>query len=201
MAKKADSNSHSMNNDGLPFPKAFNHFIRIDVRCVQYSDENPYRFLDWLRSCSIVLCKEISRTQPRLQIVLWLGLFVFSEAETVQSILARQQRGCFLIGVSNLEDESQEWMELLRQDVAVFEKELRAHPVFIDEQVPPAVDLLCVERAQLGRLVVDRWMWPQAGKSSLFFTDKKIVINANGELITRNAASNGPAVSTSAAKL
>src|SRR5947199_4725363 len=110
MAKQADSSSHSMNNAGLPFPKAINPFIRIDVRCVQYSEENPYRFLDWLRSCCIVLCKEISRTQPHLQIVLWLGLFVFSEAETVQSILARQHRGCFLIGVSSLEDESHEWM-------------------------------------------------------------------------------------------
>ena len=65
--------------------------------------------------------------------VLWPSLFVLSEAETNQSILANQHRGCFLIGISNPKDESQEWLESLRQDVAVFEKELRAHPMFIDE--------------------------------------------------------------------
>jgi uncharacterized protein (UPF0248 family) len=76
-----------------------------------------------------------------------------------------------LIGIkpSNEDDRLHEHLNELSQRLQHFELEIRSHPSFLDEEVPPSVFARCVKQARLGRLIVDEWIWPQTEATPLTF--------------------------------
>jgi uncharacterized protein (UPF0248 family) len=103
---------------------------------------------------------------------MWPGLFVLSKAESLQSLEVGQERGCFLIGIKprNSEDSLHEHLNELSNRLLRFELDIRSHPSFLDEEVPPSVFARCVKQARLGRLIVDEWIWPQPATTPRAFT-------------------------------
>lgn len=164
--------SNCTNEDGHRFLHAFNYYIRIDVSCVRFSEDNPHRFLETLQATNTTLCHELTRLIPSFSLTTWPGLFVQSKAESLQSLEVGQERGCFLIGIKpeNEDDRLHEHLNELSQHLQRIELDICSHPSFLDEQVPPSVFARCVKQARLGRLIVDEWIWPQTAATPLTFT-------------------------------
>ena len=165
------SKKESTNKDGQKFLCAFDYYIRTDVSCVRFSEDNPHRFLETLQAANTRLCHELNHLIPSFSLTTWPGLFVQSKAESLQSLDVGQERGCFLIGIkpSNEDDRLHEHLNELSQRLQHFELEIRSHPSFLDEEVPPSVFARCVKQARLGRLIVDEWIWPQTEATPLTF--------------------------------
>ena len=160
------------NKDGQKFLHAFDYYVRTDVSCVRFSEDNPHRLLEALHAANTTLCHELTRLIPSFSLTMWPGLFVQSKAESLQSVEVGQERGCFLIGIKpgNSDGRLQEHLNELNQRLQCFELDIRSHPSFLDEQVPPSVFARCVNQARLGRLIVDEWIWPQTTATPLTFT-------------------------------
>ena len=163
-----------MSEDGQKFLHAFKYYVRTDVSCQQFSEDNPHRFLEALDIENTTLCREIISLIPSFSLTIWPGLFVLSEAESLQSRELGQERGCFLIGIKpeDSDDRLDEHLNELRKCLQRFELDIRSHPSFLDEEVPPSVFARCIEQAKLGRLVVDEWIWPQTAQTCRTFTSE-----------------------------
>lgn len=158
MAPKASTTTpETILEAGTAFLSAFPEFVRTDITCNHIDADAPHELIQLLREGLITLSKTLALTHDSLEVTNWPSLFVVSAADGVTSKETHQDRGCFLLGL-NASISSDELHLIVKE----WEKELRKQPLFKDYYPPPLLDVRLVKQTDLGRLILDQWMWPEA---------------------------------------
>jgi uncharacterized protein (UPF0248 family) len=186
--------------DGRSFLRAFPRYIRTDVSTVHFSDEEPHRFLEFLRDNSELglkhLCSAIVEEHPELQLTLWPTLFVLSEAESKTSAELGQSRGSFLVGVQGSSDADSP--EGIRRHISDFQEQVEDSDQYADMRVAPSMSVVIVDKSKLGELKVDNIMWSQHDSSPMIFPspypeDDSAPVRLGASFLTYGPSSSPPA--------
>jgi uncharacterized protein (UPF0248 family) len=147
------------NNSQMPlsFLNNFTHYVRIDFSCRHIDDENPHEFTQALQQQAQTLCKAIvSGGDQHTKVYSWPTLFTTCQADAVISRNAHQDRGAFLLGL-----QAHGSNEDIVQALQSWEDDVKTSAIFIDYIPVPSLTTHLVRKQDLGRLVVDRWVYPE----------------------------------------
>lgn len=140
-------------------------FVRIDFSCKQIDEEHPHEVAEALQNEAVSLCKSIVTSADEgaeVQAQLWPTLLTTCKADAIVSRDASQDRGTILIAV----DGSFAHEAMLRS-LKTWQADMRTTTLFIDYVPTPSLAVLLVDRANLGRLVVDTWTGPELNSDTI----------------------------------
>jgi uncharacterized protein (UPF0248 family) len=198
---------------GNTFLSAFPRYIRMDISCKIWRDEAPHELIHDLKNTIERLCVDLVQEAP-VEAVLFPSLFVVSASDAETSRAARQDRGCYLVGLKQAISEpseqatttttttahqySEDEVRLLAwEKIRTWPAEIRETALFSDYEPAPRMSLYFVKREELGLLRPDEWMDPEALSDSQIFQfskeQGKLAVEAASFLPTTSAASEASA--------
>jgi uncharacterized protein (UPF0248 family) len=141
---------------GPAFLTQFAQYIRVDLSCRQISEDEPHELVDFLHDQIKQLCEHATQKIESFDVTFWPSLFAVSSDDAKISKAAYQDRGCFLVGVSNGDAEA------LKTELVAWEMRTRKQTLFIDYDPSPSLSVRLINQKELGILRVDEWMNPSA---------------------------------------